>query len=692
MRPVRHINELIASRRAVLGGMAGLPLLNLAGCATATGAAVLPLAAAPSFTSVAATNADTVTAPLGFRTQTLVAWGDALFEGMAAFDPDRLTRTDQERRWGQNNDMTALFPAAHAFPPPRADLRDGDRLILCANHEYADPALMFPAVAAVRDLTTAHFDSALSATGVSVVTIERTGGQWRVVRDLAPGTGLNRRITPFTPVVFSGPAAAHPWIRDAGAKANAREAGSSHEANPPGAIRCGTIANCAGGQTPWGTYLTSEENFNYLFTLSDESAASFAAARRDAGYVLDCENFGVPARGLYTHLFTPQFDLAHSPHGPSLYGWVVEVDPYDPSWAPRKRTALGRKKGECANTALSRDGRIAAYMGDDQADEFVYKFVTRGRFNPADRLANRDLLDAGQLYVARFEEDGSGVWLAITVEAANLAAPEGYSAPFRDEADLMVRSREAARLIGATPMDRPEDVEPLRDATWVGLGPVLIACTKNTAQGFAHPGNPRRESPSPESAQANAGGHILRIDEANNDCGATRFTWDVFVLGGDPNTEALTASQRNGREAHVSTVIDGAATFSGARFACPDNMCIDSRFNVWIATDGSDDVFSDCNDQIMVTPAAIGGPRPVKRFLVGPLGAEICGPTMAPDERAFFCSIQHPGENDVTGVLINELRWNRGERPPSHWPDGGQSWPRSGVVVVTREDGGKVGD
>ncbi len=140
---------------------------------------------------------------------------------MAAFDPDQLTRADQERRFGQNNDMIALFAAAHAFPPPRADLRDGDRMILCANHEYADPALMFPAVVAVRDLTAAHFDSALSATGVSVVTIERADGQWRVVRDAAPGAGRNRRITPFTPVVFSGPAAAHPWIRNAGAKVNA---------------------------------------------------------------------------------------------------------------------------------------------------------------------------------------------------------------------------------------------------------------------------------------------------------------------------------------------------------------------------------------------------------------------------------------------------------------------------------------
>ncbi len=225
-------------------------------------------------------------------------------------------------------------------------------------------------------------------------------------------------------------------------------------------------------------------------------------------------------------------------------------------------------------------------MGDDQSDEFVYKFVTRGRFNPHDRLANRDLLDTGQFYVARFEEDGSGAWLAITVEAANASCAGGLrrALPRRGRSHGALARGRAPHWRNADGSPRGRGAPTRRELG--GLGPVLIACTKNTAQGFAHPGNPRRESPSPESAQANAGGHILRIDEANNDCGATHFTWDVFVLGGDPNTEALTASQRNGREAHVSTAIDGAATFSGARFACPDNICIDSRFNVWIATDG----------------------------------------------------------------------------------------------------------
>ncbi|GAM97573.1 putative phosphatase [alpha proteobacterium U9-1i] len=688
------MNDLIASRRALLGGMAGLPLLNLASCATATGGdASLTLAAAPTFASVAATNADTISVPPGFRSQTLVRWGDALVDGAPPFDPDRLTRAEQERRWGQNNDMLALFPVQHAFPPPRAELHDGDRLILCANNEYAEPALMFPSVAAPGDLTRAQFEAGLASTGVSVVVIERERGQWRVVRDARQGAGLNRRITPFTPMVFSGPAAGHPWILDAGAKVNALEPGVAHEPNPAGAIRCGTSANCAGGQTPWGTYLTSEENFDYLFTASDRAAAALNAARENAAYVLDSENFGVPRSHPYSRVAPAQFDLSQNPHGPALYGWVVEIDPYDPNWAPRKRTALGRKKGECATTALARDGRVAVYMGDDQVDEYVYKFVSHARVNPNDRTASRELLDRGQLHVARFEEDGTGRWLAINVDAANTAAREqGYTALFTDDADLMVRVREAARLLGGTPMDRPEDVEALLDANWVGLGSVLVVCTKNTNQGFAHPGNPRRESETPSRAQSNVGGHILRIDEAGNDCGATQFAWNIFMLGGDPNADTLTIPQRSGRPVHISTALGGAPTFSGDRFACPDNICIDSKYNVWISTDGSDDVFADCNDSVLVTQAAATGAKPVKRFLVGPLGAEICGPAILPDERAFMCAIQHPGENDAAGAHINDLRWIQHQRPPSTWPDGGDSWPRAAVVIVTRDDGGKIND
>jgi len=222
---------------------------------------------------------------------------------------------------------------------------------------------------------------------------------------------------------------------------------------------------------------------------------------------------------------------------------------------------------------------------------------------------------------------------------------------------------------------------------------VLIACTNNSERGFEHPGNPRRASERPYSAQNNLAGHIVRLDEDGGDVGALSFRWDVFAMGGDPNAEALTATTRNGAIAHVSTRHGDAQTISGDRFACPDNLFIDATHRVWVATDGSDSVFGDCNDCVMVAPVDANGPRPMKRFLVGPLGAEICGPLMAPDEHTFFCSIQHPGGNDVEGIDYWQLRWSRGMREPtSHFPDGGETWPRSTVVMITRDDGGRIGD
>jgi hypothetical protein len=680
----RHINDLIEvrlSRRGLLGAFSALPLLTLApGCATAagTGPSVATAPAKPAgFASVAATTADTVTVPAGYRWSTLIAWGDALFEGMAPFNADTLTREEQERRFGSNNDMLAIFPARWTFPKAT----DQQRFFLCANHEYFDPAMMFPSAQSPWELTPARVAAMYAAMGVSVVELSQQGQTWRALRG-----GLNRRITPFTPVMFSGPAAQHRWIRSAAAQVNAAEPGAG-----AGLVACGTHSNCAGGETPWGTYLTAEENFNnYLFNSNISAGAAAAAA--DPALQLDAENFGYPLERGRNSMGAPrQFDLAANPNVGALYGWTVEIDPYDPTWAPRKRTALGRRKGECANTALSRDGRVAVYSGDDQVNEFVYKFVSKNRFNAANRTANRDLLDDGALYVAQFDEDGTGRWLALTVANANAAADQaGYPQRFADLGDVMVRAREAARLMGATPMDRPEDVEALHTPDWVGTGSVLVVCTKNTQQGFARGGNPRRLDPDkPNRAQSNLAGHIIRIDEAGGDCGALTFKWDVFALAGDPNAAAPISTTPTGTRLHVDVAVNGAPTFSGDRFACPDNVCFDSAGFVWISTDGSDEVFGDCNDMVVVAPVSGAEPRPVKRFLVCPVGAEVCGPMLSPDETAFFCAIQHPGENNAQRVRFSDERWEKpGTKPGSTFPDGG--WPRPAVVVVTRDDGGKV--
>jgi hypothetical protein len=671
-----HIQDLI-SRRGILAGAAALPFLSLANSADA--AALAQPIRAPAFKPVAATHADAVTVPEGYAAKTLIAWGDALFDGVAPFDPNAVTRADQELRFGQNNDMLAIFPAQWTYPKAK----DQNKFLLCANHEYFDPNMHFPAAAKLGDFTAENYAACFASMGVSVVQIERTADNaWRVVRDAKPGAGVNRRITPYTPVVFSGPAAQHPWIVAAGEKVNAIEPGA-----PAGAIACGTHSNCAGGETPWGTYLTSEENFNSWYYNTGDADVGYKA---EPTLQLDADNFGYPLlRTLKRPNQPKQFDIAEVQSGPALYGWNVEIDPYDPTFIPRKRTALGRKKGECATTALSKDGRVVAYMGDDQVDEYIYKFVTKGRFNPKDRVANRNLLDDGVLHVARMNEDGTGEWLPLTLARANAAAKAaGFPHPFKDLGDVMVRVREAARLMGATPMDRPEDVEAICDAKGIGTGSVLAVMTKNPQQGFDRPGNPRRrDAQYPNRAQPNLSGHIIRIEETGADVAASTFRWGVFLLAGDPNAASLIEKTRGGQRLHTDVAVNGKATFTGDRFACPDNIAFDGAQNVWISTDGSPDVF-DGNDQVLVTTTAGAGPREVRRFLVGPVGSEICGPMLAPDDRAFFCAIQHPGESAVDGKSFSDTRW-AGGAPLSAFPDG--SWPRSAVVVVVKTDGGLVG-
>lgn len=676
------------SRRGVLAGGAGILTLAAAGCATSRAVPTGETSAAPApapltFHSVAATNADTVSVPAGYHADILIGWGDPLFEGVAqTTDINQFDRAEQEHRFGANNDMLALFPATFGATPSGAWL-------LCANHEYADPFLMYPDLKdqGLRGITGERWAATYAAVGVSVVELEQQPQAWRVARPFGP---RNRRITNFTPVHFTGPAARHPWIVAAGAIVNDHEPGENN-----GAIRCGTTANCAGGFTPWGTFLSVEENFNYSLYVSDTGAESLRAARRDAALILDAASYSWPLDEGFDRPGAPgQFDTARNPTIAALYGWTVEIDPYDAASIPKKRTALGRRKGENASVALARDSRVVVYSGDDQVNEFVYKFISHGRYDPgADRAANMDLLDAGDLYVARFEESGTGRWIKLDLAAANrAAAASGALYRFTDEADLLVRARLAARLLGATPMDRPEDVEILMRPDWVGLGPVLIVCTKNPEHGFASPGNPRRPGDARERAQANLAGHILRLDEADGDLAATTFTWDIFVMAGDPNASEPVTRNRAGAPLHNSVAFEGRATAAGDRFACPDNLAFDGAGNLYISSDGSDDVFGDCNDNVVACAIEESGPRSMKRFLVGPVGCEICGPVITPDRTAFLAAIQHPGESDLTGKRYMDAVFERSAtRPASSWPEGAESWPCAAVVVVRREDGGPIG-
>ncbi|MDX2275463.1 MAG: DUF839 domain-containing protein [Hyphomonadaceae bacterium] len=672
------------SRRGVIAGASALAIAAAPSCATSGAAPIrrrqVNAPAAPlSFQPVASTMADTVTLPPGYIADVLIGWSDPLFEATrAGYDTNTMSRIEQERRFGANNDMLALLPATFGADPR-------GRWLLCANHEYADPFLMYPDLKGRgwSGMNAERWSATYAAVGVSVVEVEEEATRWRVAYGQR-----NRRITAFTPVAFTGPAASHPWIVRAGVLVNAHEPGQESSL-----VRCGTLANCAGGLTPWGTFLSVEENFNYSFFVSDADAPALRNARSDQALVLDAASFAWP---LFDGLPRPgaprQFDTAENPTVAALYGWTVEIDPYDPLSIPKKRTALGRRTGENATVALSSDHRVVVYSGDDQANEFIYKFISRDRFRADAPRANMNLLDEGDLYAARFEEDGAGRWIKLDRSAANrAAAATGALHRFNDDGDLMVRARLAARLLGATPMDRPEDIEVLKGDDWVGLGPILVVCTKNLEHGAERPGNPRRGEDL-DHAQANLAGHILRIDEAGGDLSALRFTWDVFVIAGDPAAGEEILRTRSGAPLHASLAWGGQPTATGDRFACPDNLALDGAGNLFITTDGSDDVFGDCNDSVLACPIEHPGPKPIKRFLVGPVGCEICGPVITPSRSAFLLAIQHPGESDRSGKRYSDaVLEGSAERPSSAWPEGGEAWPRSSVIVIRREDGGPIG-
>ncbi|NBU26501.1 MAG: DUF839 domain-containing protein, partial [Gammaproteobacteria bacterium] len=357
------------------------------------------------------------------------------------------------------------------------------------------------------------------------------------------------------------------------------------------------------------------------------------------------------------------------------HGWIVEIDPQDPASPPRKRTALGRFSHEGANTILARDGRVAVYMGDDEKFEYVYKFVSRDRFDPKRRAANRDLLDHGTLFVARFDADGRGEWLPLVHDEKG---PLNSGAGFRSQAEVVIKCRAAADLLGATPMDRPEDVEP-NPVT----GRVYMALTKN-ADRQAKKGmfngreidfGPDRANPRP----ANDFGQVVELIEDGDDAAATRFRWDVFLLAGDPRNPAARFLTRAediipGQLAREDVYYAGYADRSRVSpIASPDNVGFDPSGRLWIVSDADTRLIG--NNGCFVVPTVGPERGMLRQVMSAPVGAEVCGCEFTPDGRTLFLSIQHPGEGGSV------------DRPVSRWPGGGDSLPRSSIIAVSREDG-----
>jgi hypothetical protein len=652
------------SRRRVLGEAVGLAALSLAAPRVWS---AKPGAGALSFEQIAPSRRDAVIVPDGYRADTVLRWGDPLFAGVAALDAERVAggalldaaaAERQARQFGYNCDGLGLFER-------------GERSVLaCVNHEYANPELMFPGWAEARraralgafvkehPAIVAYMQAAL---GVSVVELER-GASWRY----RVGSRYNRRITATTPIELAGPARHHPLLNPRG------------DAVP---LALGTLGNCAAGTTPWGTYLTAEENV-------DDHFGNFAAATLEPAVASAHRRFGMRLRdSAYRWEYADaRFDAARNPTESFKFGWIVEIDPFDPRSRPKKRTALGRLKHEGATTVLAPDGRVAVYLGDDQAFEYFYKFVTARAFAPHDPAANRDLLDEGTLYVARFDDDGRGEWLPLTFgEHPELTPARGFAS----QADVLLRCREAADRLGATPLDRPEDV-----AVSPRTKNVYVALTMGLARGdetvLAHADahdvalegrrlDPRADGANPRAP--NPSGHIVELVEERANPAATSFRWEIFLLAGAPTRDGLLATLP---DAPARPLAPDATYFGGATnaaelsaFANPDNLGFDPAGNLWIVTDGPQ---PDDNNNGCFVCATEGPARGrVRQFMSGPVGAEICGCEISRDGTTLFLDIQHPGEGGSASA------------PISHWPDGGSAAPRPSLIAIVAKDGRPVG-
>ena len=562
----------------------------------------------------------------GHDARVLIRWGDAVLPGAPAFDPGNLTADAQETQFGANNDFIAFLPLP-------AGSSNSDHGLLCINHEYTNTELMWPGLGP-KDRAKASADQAaveMAAHGLSVIEVKKVDGQWWVKPDSAYARRISLRSTLMA---VSGPAARHPRLRTG--------------ADATGARVVGTLNNCAGGKTPWGTVLTAEENIHQYFSGTPEGPEAANHARMGIA--------GKPRYSWGRHV--DRFDVAKEPNEPNRFGWMVEIDPYDPKAVPTKRTALGRFKHEGAGLALTGDGRCAVYCGDDQAFEYLYRFVTDAKVDTADRAANRDILDHGTLYVARFKDDGRGEWRALTFGQGPLTPANG----FRSQADVLIETRRAADLLGATPLDRPEDVEP-SPAT----GRVYVMLTNNTKRkpDQADAANPRGPNPF---------GHVLEItpapdDDGRPDHGAPSFTWEILLQAGDP------AQPDHGARYHPAT-----GRF-GAWLAAPDNCAFDPRGRLWISTDQGSKQKKNAIPDGMYACDLEGPGRALTRFFFAcPRGAEMCGPEFTPDGATLFVAVQHPAEGSTF------------DAPSTRWPDFQDGLPpRAAVVAITRKDGGPVG-
>ena len=585
------------SRALVFGSGAAVFGSGVLGSATSARAQ----AAAFDFEPIGIATDFDIHVPAGYQWKPLVRWGDALFsEAEGAYSAETGVPVDMsDKVFGENTDGMETFEV------------DG-RTVLAINSEYVNPKINLPEASEGMPQSADEVRLLKNMQGVTVLEVADNGNGYEVVVD----SPFNRRITHETQMTMDGPAAGSDLVKT--------------NADPEGMSPIGTMNNCGSGKTLWGTYLTCEENFNGYFGATGDYEETDGIKR-----------YGIGAEGRYAYeKFDPRYDLSQEPNEPNRHGWVTEIDPSDASSVPVKHTALGRFKHENAEMVQAEDGRIVVYMGDDERGEFMYKYVSNGTW--AEGEPTEGLLSDGTLYVAKFNDDQTGEWLPLTPETTGM-----------EMAEMLVFARMAGSKVGATTMDRPE---------WIAANPLrceaYCALTNNKNRGIK-PNAGGDETPvgGPNPREANNYGQIVRWWPTGEDHGAETFTWDLYVMAGNP-------------EVHEGMLGGSANVTPGNMFNSPDGMAFDTKGMLWIQTDGDDDNEGDFagmgNNQMLVGNPETGE---IARFLTAPNGAEVTGLTWSPDRKVAFVGIQHPGGS---------------------WPDG-DGKPRSSVIAVWRQDGAEVG-
>ncbi|MCH7309070.1 PhoX family phosphatase [Acinetobacter sp. NIPH 1852] len=647
-----------------------------------------------NFTAVPKNLDDIVTVPEGYEAHVLYALGDAINPNYAEWDDNNIPSGPSfQFRSGDHHDGMSYFGLNTATG--RYDEQQSNDGLLVLNHEYINPTFLHPKGPTKVDGRRPEDEviREVNAHGVSIIHVKKDAKTQKV--ELVKNSVYNRRITGSTLMEFAGPAAANALL--------------ATKFSPAGVQTRGTHNNCGNGYTPWGTYLTTEENFIGYFARS----ATDDVARRPEEIVA-LQRYGLKAGSSTRYGWETAIGQVDSQdlydrwnadakaeqatqdyrNAPNTFGWMVEIDPFDNRQAPVKRTALGRFAHEDCRTSRVIEGEnLAFYMGDDSRGEYIYKFVSDAKWDPKDinggYRAGDKYMNAGKFYVAKFNADGTGQWIELSY-GKNGLNESNTAYPFKSQADVVTFARLAADAVGATKMDRPE---------WCAVNPVngevYVTLTNNSNRGSSYPtdaANPRSYEDlynNEKLQKGNVNGHIIRFREADDKTTAESFKWDIYLFG----AEAAMASNIN-----LSGLTDSND------FSSPDGMWFDTRGVLWIQTD--DGAYTDVTNCMMLaalpgqvsdgskattsngTETIMGAKvndENLRRFLVGPKECEITGVTMTPDYKAIFINVQHPGEDSKSYAA-----------PTSHWPatqtnpNNTTARPRSATVVITRKDGGAI--